>query len=228
MSKRNKLITICAASLLCAPAIAQVKPNPMPAKPMTALSSGAAIANAPMTQVPAAVASTAMGSDRTTLEQMAAYARQAQQAAALAKLAPAPAASAASQFAPPLGPVSYPPVPRAGGTGSSLQSSSEDAPRLVSIMGTPGHEQAQIALGGYIYTVSKHSPSIGDSNWTLTRIDVAARAVQLHQAAAKKGHQSKDVLLGFAVRDPDTPVMLGSSGIPGAMVPPAPFAGGMR
>lgn len=228
MSKRNNLITICAACLLCAPALAQVKTAPTPMAPATAFPSRSPMATASAGAEPVAAASSASNPARTTLEQMAAYARQAQQAAALAKIAPAPAASAASSFAPPVGPISYPPAPRAGGTGGEMPNTSDDAPRLVSIMGTPGNEQAQIALGGYIYTVSTHSPSIGDSHWALTRIDVAARAVQLHKTAAKKGDKAKDIMLGFAVRDPDTPVMLGSAGIPGAMVPPAPFAGGMR
>ncbi len=230
MSKRNKLITICAASMFCAPAIAQVKPAQNPMKSVTALPSAMATTQTPMAQEPAVGASAAAGSARTTLEQMAAYARQAQQAATLAKLAPAPKASEATAFTPPTGPFSYPPAPHAGGAGGALPRQTDDVPRLVSIMGTPGHEQAQIALGGYIYTVSMLSPSIGDSHWALIRIDVPARAVELRKAPSKKGEKAKTVLLGFAVRDPDEPVAIGNSGIPGAMAmtPPALFAGGMH
>ena len=233
MSKRNKLVMICAAGLMAVPAFAQIKPGTMAMKPMVPpQSSSAPMFSASTAQPQPVVSSPSSNPARTTLEQMAAYARQAQQAASLAKLAPAHAASAPNPMTPPIGPanygpVSYPPMPHAGGPGRSA-SDADSAPRLVSIMGTPGHEQAQIALNGYIYTVSTHSPAIGDSHWTLARIDVPAHAVLLHKEAGKKGEKAKDVLLGFAVRDPETPVMVGTSGIPGAMMPPAPFAGGMR
>lgn len=170
----------------------------------------------------AAPSSVGVSSDpRLTLEQMALQVQQAQLAAMQPKPPlPAPRVASAPDTA------GLPGLPSMGGLPQGFPSMNA-SPVLVAILGAPGHEKAQIALGSQSFEVAP-GQRIGQTDYALGPIDVAHQQVKVIERIKVKRHfRYKTQTLGFVqpyAGSPGSFAMPSMGAMPTLSAPPSGYS----
>lgn len=168
MFEKNKLFLVLTGCLMFPVAQAQIVGAP------GAHSSGPAI-SAPSAPRPSVVPAVGQSNSATrqqarqTLEQMAQQSNP----------------SFASPLQPTKLPASLPPAVSALPSPVVHFTAPVPKPILVAVTGHPGHEMAEIAVGGYLYTV-KPGSKVGSTPWALERINLSGHEVTLIRKVGKR------------------------------------------